>query len=297
MNSPIPYYLFDIKENKLIFYNTYLPEYIKEFKKYISELQLCLDYSYYSNLNTDNKVSKLIDFFSNLFSKFQCDTYIMAGTSVKLADKKQLNIDFIKFWIAKFNGLSENIKQAVLDSNTPKNSCINISQISNSIGHLTHLQNILDNNTSPYYDYGNDYTQLNIPVGSAVYNKLSKNNLRTIAHLEYKTNIILKHNIKTIQNKQVQIKEAPQIKKGYTYASTSHGDNLVTDISANFFLYDIVDSLNSSLAVNLNILYDLVKYYSNINTTINKQSVKTLIFKSIDNEGENLVIDNYNNVI
>ena len=297
MNNPTPYYLFDIKENKLIFYNTYLPEYITEFKKYLGELQTCLDYSYYNNLNIDDKVSKLKEFYFKLFSTFQCDNYTIMGTIVNQIGKKRLNIDFIKFWINKFNGLSENIKQAILSSNTSKISCINISQISNSIGHLTHLQNILDNNTSPYYDYGNDYTQLNIPVGNAVYNKLSKNNLRTITHLEYKTNIILKHNIKTVQTNKVKTIEAPLLKNGFTYASLPHGDNLVTDISANFFLYNIVDSLNSSLAVNLNILYDLVKHYSDINTTIDKQSVKTLIFKSIDNEGENLVIDNYNNVI
>lgn len=294
MNNPIPYYLFDIKENKLIFYNTYLPEYIKEFKKYISELQLCLDYNYIINQDIDNKTSNLIDFFVNIFSTFQCDINQINNTTVITAGKKQLTIDFIKFWINKFNTLSDNIKQNILDNNI---FSINISQISNSIGHLTHLQNILDNNTSPYYDYGNEYTQLNIPIGSAVYNKLSKNMLKTILTSEYKTNIILKHNIKAVQNKKVEIIEAPLIKTGFTYASTAHGDNLVTDIKTNYFMYSIVNVLNGLLADNLQIMYDLVKQYSDINNTLKKYNIKTLEFVSIDNEGQNLTIDNYGNLI
>ena len=77
MNNPIPSYLYDIKEKKLIFYNTYLPEYIDEFKKYISELQLCLDYNYIINENKDNKTSKLIEFYTTLFSTLQCDINLM----------------------------------------------------------------------------------------------------------------------------------------------------------------------------------------------------------------------------
>ncbi len=294
MNNPVPSYLYDIKEKKLIFYNTYLPEYIDEFKKYISELQLCLDYNYIINENKDNKTLKLIEFYTTLFSTLQCDINQVININVTTSGKKPLSMDFIKFWITKFNGLSENIKNTILDNNKLS---INITQISNSIGQLTHLQNILDNNTSPYYDYGNEYTQLNIPVGNAVYNKLSKNMLKTIITAEYKTNIILKHNIKSIQNQKVELIEAPLLKKGFCYASLPHGDNLVTDIKTNYFLYSIVDILNGILATNLNIMYKIVKHYSDTNNTIKKYNVETIEFNSLDNEGHNLIIDNYGNIL
>lgn len=292
MNNPTPYYLFDIKEKKLIFYNTYLPEYISIFKKYISELQLCLDYNYINNLNSENKSAKLIEFFTKIFATFQCQKVVVAKTSAMEVGTKQLTIDFIKFWINKFNGLSESIKESIIEK-SPFN--VNISKISESIGHLTHLQNILDNNTSPYYDYSNFYTQLNIPVGSAVYSKLPKNILKAIITAEYKTNIILKHNIKSVQNKKVELLEGPTLKTGFTYASLAHGDNLITDSKTNFSMYSIVDALNGVLAVNLNIMYDLVKQYSDINSTTKKYKVEKMEFTSVDNEGENYIIDVYGN--
>ena len=301
MNNPIPYYLFDIKEKKLIFYNTYLPEYINQFKSYINELQLCLDYNYIINLNNDNKTTKLIDFFTQIFSTFKCDINNVAGNKVITAGQKKLNLDFIKFWIDKFNTLSNKIKQAILDKTLIKNTAsvkVNINQISNSIGHLTHLQNILDNNTSPYYDYGNEYTQLNIPIGSAVFNKISKNMIKSITTAEYKTNIILKHNIKAVQNSKVELLEAPLLKTGYGYATTAHGDNLVTDIKVNYFLYSIVDELNGILITNISqIIYQLVKLYSFTNNTIKKTKINMYEFTSIDNEGQNLKIDIYGNIL
>lgn len=293
MNNPAPQYLSHLPEKKLIFLNTYLPEYISTFKKYISELQACIDYNFYKNQSTENKVEELQNFFVKLFSTLSVDKITINETKTLSSGQKKLSTDFIIFWISEFNKLSLKIQNNILNNL----SNIKVNEISNSIGHTTHKYNIADTNTSPYYDYTTEYMQLNAPIGTSLLNKISKNNLKTLLSLEFKTNIILKHNIKSVQSPNVKTIESVHIKSGVGYNTIAHGDNLVTDVESNYITFRMVDDLNAMLAENLGVMYRVVKFFSDSNNIINNYKIDDLKFASIDNEGQNLKIDLYQNVI
>lgn len=299
MNNPIPELINIPIENKIVFYQKYIPDYISTFNNYLSELQLCLDFNYYNCNTLQNKINNIVTFYNNIISKkFQIDKIDIIQQQneyiVKSNGIKTLNKDFILFWLDKFTTLTKNIQDQIVSNDNNK---IKINELSNSIGHLSFYRNAIDNNTSPYYDLFNEYTPLNIPVGKAVFNKILPVCLKSIVKLEYKTNIILKRNLINLQSGVVKTTEIPMIPTGKGYSSLPHGENLITDIGSFVNIVQLATSLNTILATQLDVMFNIIKQLSDVNKHLNKHTIPKYEFTNLDVEGNKIAIDIYNNKI
>ena len=295
MNKSIPYNLNCNNENKILFYNIYLPEFFNLYKNYLSELNLCIEYNYIKSQKLENKIDKLINFYNNINTPpYTIPKYTFKNNKVLESGEKKLSVEFIIYWINEFNKLSNKIQNEIIKKcNTQEKNLF--QNISDSIGHLTFLFNIFDNNTSPYYDVTNNLTMLNCPVGASIYNKINKNNKTLLSFAELKTNTILKNNLKNLQSSNVSSIELGG--KGVYYTTISHGENLITDLKAANMMFTIIAKLNSILSQILDFIWEIVNYYKskNDNLTNDDKAINT-IFENKDVEGKNIYSDLFKNI-
>lgn len=293
MNNPQPILLNNISEKKLIFLQKYVPEYINYFSKYLSELQLIINYNYIQCKPIENKINEIVQFYNELISSKYKINNIVLSNKVNTSGKKQLNTDFILYWIEKFNSLSTKIQEKI---NEIDNGDIKLKELSNSIGHLTFYQNMYDNNTSPYFDIFNQYITLNVPLGSTVFNKLIKHNRFNVIYADCRTNSLFKRNISNVQSQNTKEEGMKLLSVGQSLTTISHGDNLITDTDFFISYVKIVMQLNTLLSTKLGILYDILKRL-NLVTNDKQYAISNIAVNNLDVEGRIIKTDLYQNVI
>ena len=159
---------------------------------------------------------------------------------------------FKMFYIEKFQTLTTNLKELLTSSFSATNTYF--INYSDDIGNITDTTSIIDNSTSPYFDIEDAIFTYPNNIAASLYNKITKNELRTSVSLNTLTDAILKTSTKGLQsavNTQT--------------ATTAHGKNLVTDNLHVQRVFNYSDAINSKLKKILNDMIDFINFFKGVN--------------------------------
>lgn len=227
-------------------------------------LQLSIALNFQKALRSNDPITKLKDFFTDLNDK-QCEN---------------LNNDFIFYWYKKFSTTFEEVQSVLNDKKD-----VFFTSLSDSIGTIANFAAKYNDNVSPITDLLNsDNAPSQLPP--TLINKLSPSTLNLYNNLNNRTSLLQKNNLINIQKVQ-----SGQYSLDYLQADTtvSHGANLITDLKFYQDFYNYLPILTEKLAALFNKTFSYVAYFSNINdksgynprnTTYNLQKINSIFFKS-----------------
>lgn len=237
----LPDYIDIIQEPSVEFYKT-ATNLMDVFSTYTGELSVAVGFEKSKVMNdVVNSTSKLYKTLNDSDFKIVADntTY-------------QLDSIFKMFYIEKFQTLTDNLKSLLTGSFSATN--VYFVNYSDDIGNITNTTSIVDSNTSPYFDINNvEYAYPN-NVAASLYNKISKNELRTSIDLCTLTDAILKTSVQGLQTSV-----------NGTTANTSHGENLVTDNLYIQRVFEYSDAINSQLKKIIGNMADFVNFFKEVN--------------------------------
>tara|TARA_E500000318_G_scaffold110878_1_gene127537 strand:- start:573 stop:1499 length:927 start_codon:yes stop_codon:yes gene_type:complete len=237
----LPDYIDIIQEPSVEFYKT-ATNLMDVFSTYTGELSVAVGFEKSKVMNdVVNSTSKLYKTLNDSDFKIVADntTY-------------QLDSIFKMFYIEKFQTLTDNLKSLLTGSFSATN--VYFVNYSDDIGNITNTTSIVDSNTSPYFDINNvEYAYPN-NVAASLYNKISKNELRTSIDLCTLTDAILKTSVQGLQTAV-----------NGTTANTSHGENLVTDNLYIQRVFEYSDAINSQLKKIIGNMADFVNFFKEVN--------------------------------
>tara|TARA_R110001606_G_scaffold356624_1_gene507973 strand:- start:1797 stop:2723 length:927 start_codon:yes stop_codon:yes gene_type:complete len=159
---------------------------------------------------------------------------------------------FKMFYIEKFQTLTTNLKALLTSSFSATNTYF--INYSDDIGNISDTTSIIDNSTSPYFDIEDVLFAYPNNIAASLYNKISKNELRTSVSLNTLTDAILK-------TSTIGLQSAVNMQT----AKTAHGKNLVTDNLHVQRVFNYSDTINSKLKGILNDMVDFINFFKGVN--------------------------------
>ena len=237
----LPEYIDLVQEPSVEFYKT-ATNLMDAFSTYVGQLSVAIDFEK-SKVTNDVIVSsaQLYKTLNNNDFKVTVDGTLYEFDNV-----------FKLFYIEKFQTLTNNLKDLITNSFSGNN--IYFTKYSDDIGNITNTTSIVDSSTSPYFDIEDSIYAYPNSIAASLYNKISRNELRTSVNLTTLTDAILKTNIQGLQttvDKQT--------------AKTAHSENLITDNLYIERVFKYSDSINSQLRSILGNMADFVGYFKEIN--------------------------------
>lgn len=186
---------------------------------------------------------------------------------------------FKLFYIEKFQTLTNSLKDLITSSFSGSN--IYFTKYSDDIGNITNTTGIVDSNTSPYFDIEDIEFAYPNNVPASLYNKISRNELRTSINLSTLTDAVLKTHTRGIQG---------SVDKDT--AKTPHSENLVTDNLYINRVFKYTDSVNSKLQNVIGNMADFITFFKEVNyrDQDRKRSAMFLTYNS-QVEGTSVAID------
>ena len=242
----LPDYIDVIQATSIEYYNN-STTLVTAFSSYLAELKMCIDFE-----KSKSSANVLVE-YGKLYSTLNSTNFVIPqfNTQGVQTSTKQLDDTFKLFFIEKYQSLSTQYKE-ILSAMIPQNNIF--TDFSDDIGIIADTTNILDNNTSPYYDiFQEKYFILN-SIPATLFNKITKNELAILKTFSYKADSLLRYSLSGLQ-----------VNVSKDTAKTSHGSNLVTDI----LFYDrmIVAQLPilDKLKLVLGNIYDFISFFKQIN--------------------------------
>lgn len=284
-------------EKKLMFYKTYIPQYIDMFASYLAQVQLCVDYNYFQSLDIVTKVSYIVKFYQNLLeNNFETIDNIQFVNNIPIKQGvTKWTVEDAFFWVSKYNTLCKQIQNEI---NKKQYGKLKLNEISPSIGLLTYRKNKTDNSVSPYWDYSDKTLPLNVPVGGNVYEKLTKGNTNSLQYSDHMTNALFKYNMCILISDEGIKKDKQLVKEKSGLCTTNHQENLITDTISYFNLNDWLSLMNGELSKSLSYFYIIIKHLQLDNPyPADGELIENNVFTTIDNEGKILKKDIYQNII
>lgn len=266
----LPEYIDMVQEPSVEFYKT-ATNLMDAFTTYVGQLSVSVDFE---KAKVTNDV---INSTSQLYKTLNNDDFKIKAKG-EIFPYKFDNI-FKLFYIEKFQTLTSNLKSLITSSFSGSN--VYFVNYSDDIGNITNTTSIVDSSTSPYFDI--EDTEFAYPnnVAASLYNKISRNELRTSIDLNILTDAVLKTNIQGLQE---------SVDKNT--AKTSHGENLVTDNLYIERVFKYSDSVNSKLRNVLGNMAEFINFFKEVNYRDQDadRSAMFLTYKS-QVEGTSVAID------
>ena len=260
----LPDYIDIIQEPSVEFYKT-ATNLMDAFSTYTGELSVAVGFEK-SKVTNDVVTST-----SKLYKTLNDNNFKIVADNTTY----QLDSIFKMFYIEKFQTLTDNLKSLLTSSFSATN--VYFVNYSDDIGNITNTTSIVDSNTSPYFDINNvEYAYPN-NVAASLYNKISKNELKTSIDLCTLTDAILKTSVQGLQTSV-----------NGTTANTSHGENLVTDNLYIQRVFEYSDAINSQLKKIIGNMADFVNFFKEINYRDQDTNRKALFLRystKIDSTG------------
>lgn len=264
----LPEYIDLVQEPSVEFYNT-ATNLMSAFATYTGQLSVAIDFE-------KTKVSNdVILSTAKLYTALNNDNFKVT------VDDTSYEFDniFKLFYIEKFQTLTDNLKNLITSSFSGSN--VYFTKYSDDIGNITNITSIVDSSTSPYFDIEDTAFAYPNSIASSLYNKISRNELRTSINLNTLTDAVLKTSMQGLQtgvNQQT--------------AKTAHGKNLITDNLYIERVFKYSDSINSQLQNILGNMADFISYFKEVNyrDQDDKRKVPLLTYTS-QVEGTGVIID------
>ena len=239
----LPDYIDLVQEPSVEFYKT-ATNLMNAFTTYVGQLSVSVDFEKAKVTNdVINSTSQLYKTLNNNDFKIKVEGEMLPY---------EFDNVFKLFYIEKFQTLTSNLQNLITSSFSGSN--VYFINYSDDIGNITNTTSIVDSSTSPYFDTNNSEYAYSNSIAASLYNKISRNELRTSVNLTTLTDAVLKRNIQGLQsnvNKET--------------AKKSHGDNLVTDNLYIERVFKYSDSINSQLQNILGNMADFVNYFKEVN--------------------------------
>ena len=264
----LPEYIDFVQEPSVEFYKT-ATNLMDAFETYTGQLSVAIDFE-------KTKVSNnVILSTAKLYATLNNDNF---KVSVDDTSYEFDNI-FKLFYIEKFQTLTDNLKNLI--TTTFSGSNVYFTKYSDDIGNISNITSIVDSSTSPYFDIEDIVFAYPNSIAASLYNKISRNELRTSINLTTLTDAVLKTSMQGLQtgvNQQT--------------AKTSHGENLITDNLYIERVFKYSDTINSKLQNILGDMADFISYFKEVNyrDQDDKRKVPFLTYTS-QVEGTGVIID------
>tara|TARA_R110001592_G_scaffold57987_1_gene176160 strand:- start:445 stop:1371 length:927 start_codon:yes stop_codon:yes gene_type:complete len=264
----LPEYIDFVQEPSVEFYKT-ATNLMDAFTTYTGQLSVAIDFE-------KTKVSNdVILSTAKLYATLNNDNF---KVSVDDTSYEFDNI-FKLFYIEKFQTLTDNLKNLI--TATFSGSNVYFTKYSDDIGNITNITSIVDSSTSPYFDIEDIVFAYPNSIAASLYNKISRNELRTSINLTTLTDAVLKTSMQGLQtgvNQQT--------------AKTSHSENLITDNLYIERVFKYSDTINSKLQNILGDMADFISYFKEVNyrDQDDKRKVPFLTYTS-QVEGTGVIID------
>jgi len=227
---------------------------------FVNELGIAIEYE--KTVHESDPITERKDFFkalNNLSLTFKGINEEDITTGFK-----NLTTTFVVFWLERFNTATKNLQDLV--TNELGSGNVYFKPISENIGMIgKHPNYTLDNNTIPYYPGALSDTLTPWMYPGTVNNKLRPNSKCVSKVLSYRTNSLLRNHMHEVQEVERQ---------GEDFTSTSHGDNLITDLKYWSTVTEISVEILSIIATQFGDLCRVIQFYSAYNpqdTNLNKK--------------------------
>jgi len=249
-NSLLPDYVGIVQATSLNFYNT-STNLLNTLGSYLAEINENIKFN--RSLVTTNVLSSYTVLYNELNkTDFTVSDYQLVDGKIIPSGTKQLDNQFINYFIEKYLSLSESYRTTI-SKNITNNSFF--APFSDDIGFTIETSTILDDNTVPYFDI---YTQnyfypINIPT--TLLNKVSLNEKTILKMFSFYGDPLLRNNLVGLQTGNLNANTA----------QTSHGTNLINDVL--YYKRAVANHHDFMVAmqVTLNVISDFILFFEGLN--------------------------------
>lgn len=195
--------------------------------------------------------------------------------------------NYALYWYKQIINQIDIIKSNIIQLNSG-----DFKQISESIGSLAGNYTMYNIYTTPYYIYNQSNIRPSCYIPNNVVNKLNRYCYANICQAGMKVDALFMHNLapmvgekdtNLIQSENAYIIEGTGLYDGPTISSTTHGDNLITDVKSVNVIYNASIAIKTQIKTTYKLLYNIVNALKNrtVLHTTNVRDTQNISFSSL----------------
>ena len=195
--------------------------------------------------------------------------------------------NYALYWYKQIINQIDKIKSSIIQLNSS-----DFKQISESIGSLAGNYTMYNIYTTPYYTYNKDDIRPTCYIPNNVVNKLNRYCYANICQAGMKVDALFMHNLapmvsekgtNLIQSENTYLIEGGGLYDGPTMSSTTHGDNLITDVKSVNIIYSASIAIKTQIKTTYKLLYNIINALKNrtVLHTTNIRDTQNISFSSL----------------
>lgn len=195
--------------------------------------------------------------------------------------------NYALYWYKQIINQIDKIKSSIIQLNSS-----DFKQISESIGSLAGKYTMYNIYTTPYYIYNQSNIRPSCYIPNNVVNKLNRYCYANICQAGMKVDALFMHNLapmigekgtNLIQSENAYLIEGAGLYDGTTMSSTTHGDNLITDVKSVNIICNVSIAIKTQIKTTYKLLYNIINALKNrtVLHTTNVRDTQNISFSSL----------------